>query len=315
MKYIPNLIFFILYCTYSFGQQSIDGNFAFQNNPAKKYSLYIPSSYNAQVPNDAMLALHPLNTNRWDSQSWRDTLIAFAEENNLILIAPDGGIDGRIDDPIDTAFTSALIDSTMKWYNIDEQQVFVMGFSWGGKTTYTYGLRRINQFAGFMIINPAVNLSEVNGIIENANNKAFYLIHGSNDSPGVRYFPFVDALNANNACLETEYMQGIGHTIDFPNRNQILSNAFSFLKANNCSTTSTSNSFISNLNVYPNPSKGRIFFDKSIENSSIKIFSSNGQALAFHKAENYIEISCDPQMVFLYIVDGQSIDVKKILIH
>ena len=115
-----------------------------------------------------MLGLHPLNTSRWDGEAWRDTLINFAESNDLILVCPDGGPDGKIDDAIDTSFTTVLLDSVAAWYNINQGEKYIMGFSWGGKTTYTYGLRRTDQFAGYIVIGAAVQFGEVSDIIANA---------------------------------------------------------------------------------------------------------------------------------------------------
>ena len=114
-------------------QNRIDGSFAFQNDPAKKYSLYIPANYDPAVPHKMVLGLHPLNTNRWDAESWCDTLIAFSAANDILLVCPDGGADGAVDDPIDTAFTRVLLDSVAAWYNIDPKQRFIMGFSWCGQ--------------------------------------------------------------------------------------------------------------------------------------------------------------------------------------
>ncbi|MEO6191241.1 MAG: hypothetical protein ABIO44_13735, partial [Saprospiraceae bacterium] len=115
------IAFFLLNCTGLFSQVRIDSSFSFQSDPAKKYSLYIPSSYKVSHANRLMLALHPLNTSRWNGQSWCDTLVSFAQQNGLILVCPDGGLDGAINDPIDTAFTSALLDSMKFWYSIDVQ--------------------------------------------------------------------------------------------------------------------------------------------------------------------------------------------------
>jgi hypothetical protein len=66
-----------------------------------------------------MLGLHPFNTSRWNGESWCDKLIGFAEMNGLLLVCPDGGADGKIDDAIDTAFTTAIIDSMEIWYSIN----------------------------------------------------------------------------------------------------------------------------------------------------------------------------------------------------
>ena len=219
-----------------FAQQAIDGNFAFQTDPAKKYSLYIPSGYQDGTPHRLMLGLHPFNTNRWDSESWRDTLIVFAETNNLLLVCPDGGADGQVDDAIDTAFTSALLDSVRNWYTIDTRKTYAMGFSWGARTTYTYGLSHASWFGGFLPIGAAINgTNEVTEPLQQAAaGKPVYIIHGSQDAPNARFFPVRDSLISKGAIVETNYLSGVGHTIDFANRNQILTVGFQWIDSVNC---------------------------------------------------------------------------------
>ena len=241
-------------------QQRLNSSFAFQSDPAKKYSIYLPSGYTPGTPHRMMLGLHPLNPNRWDAESWCDTLTAFAEMNNLLLVCPDGGSDGRIDDPIDTAFTTALLDSMETWYSIDNQKVYVMGFSWGGKTTYTYGLRNSFRFGGFIPIGAAVNgVGDVTGFISNAANKAFYLVHGSFDAPSIRFTPILNALNTNNAIVESQLLSGVGHTIDFNNRNTILSRAYFWVDSVNCkqiaSASSKEEEAFKSIDLFPNPLK------------------------------------------------------------
>ncbi len=256
MKQFLTLIFLALFLQIN-AQERIDGSFSFQTDPAKKYSIFVPGNYDAATPNKMMLALHPLNTNRWDAISWCDTLIAFADANDLLMICPDGGLDGAVDDAIDTAFTSVILDSMMTWYNVDASKVYAMGFSWGGRTTYSYGLRNPNKFAGFLPIGAAIDgTSQVTGFLQNATDKPFYLVHGGNDSPAVRYTPMLNALNDNNACVESILMPGVGHTIDFPNRNVILSEAFQWIETQVCGDVSPS--AVSNIKeikgaISPNP--------------------------------------------------------------
>ena len=216
-------------------QERIDGTFPFQSDPAKKYSIYVPSTYEPGTPHRFMVGFHPLNTARWDAESWCDTLIVFAEENDLLLACPDGGADGRVDDPIDVAFTTALMDSMEVWYSVNLEKVYAMGFSWGGRATYTYGLSNVERFGGFVPIGAAITgTSQVTGIIENATGKPFYLVHGGNDAPGTRYFPILAALEDNGAIVNSILMPGVGHTIDFPNRNAILADAFQWVDSVNC---------------------------------------------------------------------------------
>lgn len=220
-------------------QEILDGAYDFQTDPNKKYSLFIPSGYDAMEPQAVMLALHPFNTNRWDAHSWCDTLSTFAEENQLLLVCPDGGADGKIDDPIDTAFTSFLLDEVAQAYNVNSDQQYAIGFSWGGKTVYTYGLTHADWFEGFLVVGAAVVSSEVSSLVGLAQNKKFYVVHGSNDNPNTRFNPIIDLLEPSH-CVETNLLQGVGHTIDFPNRNTILNDAFEYLRTENCNVVSKS---------------------------------------------------------------------------
>lgn len=260
MRYLY-LFTFLLLLSSSYAQQRIDGNFSFQTDPSKKYSLYIPSTYNVNAPNKLMLGLHPLNTNRWNAKSWCDTLVQFAEQNKLILVCPDGGIDGRIDDAIDTAFTSALLDSVEVWYKIDTSKVYAMGFSWGGRTTYTYGLNHHRRIKGFIPIGAAINgAGSLSSIIQNAKGKPWYVLHGANDSPAIRYTPLINALQQNGAILNQKLMPGVGHTIDFPNRNNILTEAYKWVDSVNCANIKNSTGLYQlpnrrQINVFPNPIK------------------------------------------------------------
>ncbi len=240
----------------SFTQVKVDGSFAFESDPNKKYSLYLPSTYDPAIPNTLMLAMHPLNTSRWNAKSWRDTLTQFAESNNLILVCPDGGTDGSIIDPIDLSFTTALLDSVELSYNINTQKIYLMGFSFGGLATYLYGLNNASRFGGFMPIGAAVNgTNEVNSIIQLSNNKAFFLVHGSLDNPNTRFYPLRSALLNNKAIVKDSLMPGVSHTIDFQNRNQILTMAYKWLDSVNCAQLTSSlnplTKLVPNFRIFP----------------------------------------------------------------
>lgn len=236
-------------------QTRVDSNFDFQTVMGKKYSLYIPTSYNSANANKMMVAFHPFNTTRWDAKAWCDTLTAFAEMNGLILVCPDGDADGNITDQIDYDFTTALIDSVAKWYNINDKKTYAMGFSMGGLATYEYGLKNHTKFGGYIPIGAATNgTTSFSSDLPNAANKAFYLVHGNNDAPANRFTPVLTGLNNNNAITEDTLMPGVGHTIDFTDRNEILSRAFRWIDSVNSaqlSVESTSKN-TTRLTVYPN---------------------------------------------------------------
>ncbi len=308
MKFLYLFLFIIPSLAFS---QSIDGEFAFQSDNAKKYSLYVPSDYNPDQPQTLMLGLHPLNTNRWDAQSWRDTLINFAEENSLLLVCPDGGPDGRIDDAIDTSFTSVLLDSVSTWYNIDQDEKYIMGFSWGGKTTYTYGLRRTDEFKGYLVIGAAVTIGEVSPLVSAAKGEAFYLIHGSNDAVSTRYTPLLAALENNEACVESQLLQGVGHTIDFLDRDAILGEAFQSLKSSNCNIISNTKNLDTEAIPMPSPnpfSDGFNLDSKISSKAKVELYDIAGRAIGFSKDGQRVQPEAieSGSIIIVKVKDGEA---------
>jgi predicted esterase len=261
-----------------------------------------------------MVGLHPFNTSRWNAETWCDTLIVFAESNGLIVVCPDGGTDGRVDDAIDTSFTTALIDSMITWYNIDQSNIFLMGFSWGGKTVYTYGLSNYSRFKGFMPIGAAIGgTSEVIAIGGNSKDKPWYLVHGFNDSPNTRYTPLLNMLNDSGACTNTNLMAGVGHTIDFPNRNQILTTAFVWLDTVTCKAPDTTATPVkqvlkpyAELEIHPNPArKGASFTVHNIdpELNFIQILDTSLRIInTYYPTKDKLRISTNKMVPGIYLV-------------
>lgn len=234
MRLVSLLVSLLLISLLAEAQSRIDSSFAFSTNPAKEYSIYIPSNFNPANANAMVVAFHPLNLARWNSESWCDTLIAFSEANDVITVCPDGGANGDVTDPIDYGFTSALIDSMKTWYNIDSQRVYALGFSMGGKAVYEYGLSNADIFGGYIPIGAAVSgAGFLSGTIQNAAAKPFYLVHGSLDATSTRFYPLITALKSNCALVDSNLMTGVGHTIDFPNRNAILGDAYQWVDSVN----------------------------------------------------------------------------------
>lgn len=261
-KSMKSLLLFAIVSLLGFSSttaQTVDGSLSV-NGTVRDYSIYVPSSYEATNPNPLMLGLHPFNTARWNAKAWRDTLIAFSEENGLILICPDGGSDGNLtNDQTDTLLATALLDSAEVWFNVDTRRIYAMGFSMGGLATYIYGLANAWRFGGYIPIGAAVSsTNQFLNVLPNAKEKPFYVVHGSLDGPGVRYTPVIAALTNNGGILESILMSGVGHTIDFPNRNQILTTAYTWIDSVNTASLSSVDDKegmgdANGLQLFPNP--------------------------------------------------------------
>lgn len=295
---MSKLYFSLFIAIFSFStihsQEQINESMPFQNDPDKDYSIYIPSNYTEGEQIPAFLALHPFNTSRWDGQTWCEELADFAEANGVFLICPDGGADGKINDPIDTAFTSFLLDSAFIWYDIDETKLYATGFSWGGKTTYTYGLNHIDKFAGLMPIGAAITIGEINGIVENADGVPVYIVHGSLDSPNTRFYPFLNSMEENGACVESNLLSGVGHTIDFNNQVEILTEAYNYLQDNACAITSTDEEKINQPSILPYTMIG---FNQTIDldlnaNKRWEVYSVDGELIkSGNKAQMVVDMT------------------------
>ncbi|MCC6815178.1 MAG: hypothetical protein IT267_02060 [Saprospiraceae bacterium] len=258
-------------------QQKVDGSFDFQNERSKKYSLYVPKDFSAT--GNAILALHPLNTSRWNARSWRDTLTKFAEENNALLICPDGGVDGRVDDIIDTAFTTVLLDSVSFWYPFNKSTLVALGFSWGGRTVYTYGLTHIDFFKGLIAVGAAIEGVDLNSISESAKGKNIFILHGSLDALESRYYPAVNAFKNKGSCLEDSILNGVNHTIDFPNRNAVLSRAYQFTLYNQCKLSAIELS--TDKPTYSLVRLGNDIILNSAESIEFNVFDLSGKDLGY----------------------------------
>lgn len=293
-------------------QTKIDTAFSFQTDPNKKLSIYIPSSYNGIDPNGLMLALHPWNTRRWNAKSWRDTLTFFAEKNKLILLCPDGGSDGQVDDPIDLAFTTAMLDSIKKWYKIDTRRTYCMGFSWGGKTTYTYGLSKPQTFCGYIPIGAVINIRELALVADSIKGKPIYIIHGSNDAATTSYTPIKKEMEKKGGIVNSLLMQGVGHTIDFANRNKILNTAFTWVDSV-CTIDSIPISVSpvieqTEIKIYPNPIKSgaNITIEGLKKKTNAKLASTNGKTIWQGAIKNQLAIPSHLSGNYLLILNTEN---------
>jgi poly(3-hydroxybutyrate) depolymerase len=306
-KYSSMRSLVVLMCLFLFGtsltaQTRIDSSFSFQTDPEKKYSLFVPDGYDENTPHRLMMALHPFNPANWDAIAWCDTLVTFGTMTDLIIVCPDGDTDGAIDDPIDIAFTTALMDSMQVWYNIDLDKQYCMGFSWGGKSTYTYGLDNYEMFGGFMPIGAAINgTGEIDNVLSNAAGLPWYLIHGGSDSPNDRLL-----------------MPGVGHTINFANRDQILTDAFFWVDSANCGLLTQVEEQVKELkfNVFPSilSSGDQLHVTIDVPNSSayeMTLFGMNGELVLSQKAlfsegRNQLDISTDSLSPgsYIFLIEG-----------
>jgi hypothetical protein len=180
------------------------------------------------------------------------------------------------------------------------------------------------KFAGYMPIGAAINgTTAINSYISNANNKGFYVIHGGNDSPSSRYTPLINGLTTNGAILNSKLMPGVGHTIDFPNRDQILTDAFMWLDS--VRTTQLSSISLTesskDLKVYPtilDPERQNVRIEVSEEfiGQSISVYHISGAEVSSSLIKNStsnVEIPNQAGTYFVVLGDDDNALIQKII--
>ncbi len=313
IKHLSGLLIALLLIPGIRAQKSLDltleypagsGNF-------RNYSLYEPQGFDANDENILMVGFHPFNPGTWDGKTWRDTLKSYIELIDALLICPDGGGNGRIDDADDYAFITALIDTIQTIYTIDQERIYGIGFSIGGKAVYEYSFKNPDKLKGMIPIGAAIDGVDFSDVISNSKCYPYYQVHGQKDNPAVRYFPIKADLEFNGALVTGILMADVGHTINFPNRNTVLKNAFTFIDTSECDFSGLINlEEKEELNIYPNFIFAGEEINIEIESNvfDIKVYSLGSQSLGMGPTKRLNEQATQsrPQIIKLQTTDWPS---------
>ena len=129
-----------------------DQKVSFIHNGLKRtYHIYIPSSYNKSVQIPLVIVLHGRGSNGWGMiVLTHKGFNKLADKDGFIVVYPDGielnWNDGRMDEEAndrahrenidDVGFISALIDTMVRDFNIDQKRIYVTGISNGAIMSY-----------------------------------------------------------------------------------------------------------------------------------------------------------------------------------
>lgn len=133
------LFFISLFATATFAQQTINASIT-HDGIQRSYILYVPANYTGSSAVPLLFNFHGYTSNASD-QMWYGDFRPIADTAGFIIVHPEGTIDdsgsthfnvwgGSSAD--DIGFTSALIDSLLLDYSIDQERVYSTGMSNGG---------------------------------------------------------------------------------------------------------------------------------------------------------------------------------------
>jgi len=159
-----------------------------QDDRERTYLLYTPANYAESKTYTLLLALHPASTTA-QQMAEMTQFENLADTNDIIIAYPDA-IAGRWNSSgttnvDDLGFITALMDTLIADYTIDDDQVFVLGYSNGGLMTLKLRCMLSERIAG--IISYAAPMTfAIAGDCQSEAVVSVLVIHGTSDE----VFPF-----------------------------------------------------------------------------------------------------------------------------
>lgn len=154
MKYL--ILTFAFYSFLSFSQQTITASIT-HDALQRDYILYVPANYTGATAVPLLFNFHGYTSNATE-QMWYGDFRPIADTAGFIIVHPEGTLDGNNQPHFnagwgtstvdDLGFTSALIDSLLLDYNIDQSRIYSTGMSNGGFFSFHLACNLSNRIAG-----------------------------------------------------------------------------------------------------------------------------------------------------------------------
>ena len=158
----------------------------------REYLVYTPSSYTGATAVPVVINFHGYGGTANDFYSEVD-MRSVADANNFLVIYPQGacldffshwnaGLDtpDNKSDVDDLGFFDALIERLTSAYNIDQERIYVTGYSNGGMMAYALACYRSNKIAAAASVSGTM-LTETVQNCEASHPTAIFHIHGTSD--------------------------------------------------------------------------------------------------------------------------------------
>ncbi len=170
VKNFTTLVVFLSIFTTSFGQQTINSSIM-HDDLERDYILYIPASYTGDVAFPLVFNFHGYTSNASDQMNYGD-FRSIADTAGFLVVHPMGEPDiygqphwnmGQGGTNIDDlGFTSALMDTLLLNYNIDEEKVYTTGMSNGGFMSYYLACHLSERFAAIASVTGTMTNDMIN---------------------------------------------------------------------------------------------------------------------------------------------------------
>jgi dienelactone hydrolase len=197
-----------------------------------------------------IVGIHGLG-NPDNSQQIRQYLSPFGEAEGMVVACPDPYLN---DQPRSKAVLDQAIDSLLEWYNIDENQKYIIGYSAGSDVAAKYVLElEKHKFKGLVWFAPGFH--SITSVPNQTEIPPVCLCVGTSDFVSLAQANIIrNAFNNSSVPFLYNTISGVAHTMDFPSFPAEVKKCVDFIDEN--ATLSSQKTFDKNsIKIYPNPSK------------------------------------------------------------
>lgn len=234
-KQIISLCLIPLLCTQVYAQTKIEGAFNYNQKQSLEYAGYLPKGFQKGKALPVIIAFHPLNSLKWNVQSWRDELQAFAEKNKVLLICPEVQFRVSLNTQTYSEVVKRMTIKLLGRYDVQPNCIYSFGAGIGANIALKLGVSQRNFISGLILIasNPkAISLSTSD--YSKCFNLPCFIIHGKNDHLQQKYYPMRKALSEAGACIKSMLIDKSGSSVNPQIKKDYLSTAFVWVHNYSC---------------------------------------------------------------------------------
>ncbi len=187
----------------------------------RPYLLYVPRDYDPARRYRLVVELHggvgrPALLTHEELGGLKELRGAHAEEHGYLLALPTGERKAEWWTDVGVGNVLGIVAAAKRELNVDENRVFVTGFSDGGSGSFYLALTHPTPFAGFEPLNGHVGVAAAGGLevhLRGLRNKPIYAVNTDQDGlyPSAALKPVADAIQALGAPFVWREIKGFGH--------------------------------------------------------------------------------------------------------
>ena len=198
----------------------------------RPYHIYIPEDYDPDKRYMVLFDLHGgvgreelIPEKKFKKR--RSLWVKEAKREKFIYILPLGQKGAEWWTEVGAQNILSILKEVKRMYNVNENKVFVSGFSDGGSGSYYMALNHSTPFAGFLPLNGHPGVAQAGGnpvYLPNLSNKPLYVVNTGKDPlyPADKIKPYIEKMREAGAEVIFRVYKKIGHRLDYAKKEKPL---------------------------------------------------------------------------------------------